>query len=110
MLHEPADKREVIQVESAEQLQQLIDAGHLFIKAGLSYCSPCHRMEPVLESVASEAPCTVAEVTVDEVLEAKSLLNVRGVPLFVYMKDGRTVRRRIGEMTAEQLKEMWKDA
>jgi thioredoxin 1 len=98
-------------ITSVEQLDKLIEetGGNLFIKASLRYCHPCHMMQPIFEKVASESsPCVAAEVVVDEVPEVKGKLNVKGVPLFLYMKNGQTARRRVGEQTEQQLIDMFK--
>ena len=98
-------------ITSVEQLDKLIEetGGNLFIKASLSYCHPCHMMQPIFEKVVAESsPCVGAEVVVDEVPEVKGRLNVRGVPLFLYMKDGQAARRRVGEQTEQQLIDMFK--
>lgn len=82
--------------------------GNLLIKAGLSYCAPCKQVQPKFEEAANQLTIPCLEVVVDEVPDIRDRFFIKGVPLFVYFKDGETKKRHIGVMTTEEIIELTK--
>jgi thioredoxin 1 len=62
------------------------------------WCMPCKMMSPVTASIADayEGKLKVCKVNVDEEPELARQFNVSSIPLFAFIKDGRTVDGFIG--------------
>lgn len=62
------------------------------------WCSPCHRLAPVLEQLAAEeaARFVVAKVNVDEQPELAELYDVKAFPTLALFSEGELVHRMIG--------------
>lgn len=64
-------------------------------------CMPCHRMTPIVESLAKRraGDIMVLKVNVDEVGELASAFKIQAVPTFVVIKKGFEVGRTSGAMS-----------
>jgi thioredoxin 1 len=72
------------------------------------WCGPCKAMKPVVHELANELQgrLRVVEVNVDENRDLASQYNIRSIPCFVVLKDGREVARRAGSMPKESLRQL----
>ncbi len=75
------------------------------------WCGPCQMMKPIFEEVEQEYEGKVEFKKVD--VETEGALaeeyQVKGIPTFVILRDGKEVDRRSGAMPKELLKQ-WIDA
>lgn len=57
------------------------------------WCPPCRAMGPVMDELAKELEnkLTVVKINVDENSELASKFNVRGIPKFIFFKDGKEI-------------------
>eukprot|EP00922_Rhytidocystis_sp_ex-Travisia-forbesii_P042824 GHVS01064033.1.p1 GENE.GHVS01064033.1~~GHVS01064033.1.p1 ORF type:complete len:233 (+),score=81.75 GHVS01064033.1:213-911(+) len=100
----------VTEVESVEQYRQkLLDAGAdklLVVQYTASWCGPCRQMRPIVTKWSNEMP-TVEFVTVD--IDDQSALaeeeDIKHVPTFVLLKNGRALEKLIGA-DATKMKEV----
>lgn len=70
-------------------------------------CPPCRQMKPILDRLAGEYAGKIVFYKVD-VVEAPRLANahgVRGIPMFLFYRDGRKVGHLVGGMPEAMLRE-----
>ena len=69
------------------------------------WCGPCKRMTPILSSVASKLKdrVKVAKVNVDKSPSLSAKFGVRGIPMFVLIKDGKLVKKVTGSKAESEL-------
>lgn len=67
------------------------------------WCSPCKQLAKTIEGVDLGIPVNTIDIDADPT--ATTEFNIRGVPTILLMDDMQVVRRKTGNMTAEQLKE-----
>lgn len=106
-VHEPKDLREFVRLTAREQLPSVIDLYS-------TWCMPCKRMAPIFDDLAKVYKDKVNFIKINvstSVPSASSLVKmlhgneVRAVPTFLFVRDGREVGRIGGMCTREQLKQ-----
>ena len=71
------------------------------------WCMPCQMMSPLVSELAGEREdCITGKVNVDDEQELAVKFGVESIPMFVVMKNGEVVSKRVGTCTKEQLAEM----
>jgi len=87
---------------SASQAAALIQAGGLplLIDFYSPTCMPCHRMHPIVESLAKRraGELMVIKVNTDENAELASAFRIQAVPTFVVVRRGTEIDRLSGAM------------
>lgn len=91
-----------------EELKAKIAEGKpLLVDFSAPWCNPCKVMAPVLHALAPALAGTVEMVMVDmdNELDAAVAFQVRAVPTFLVMRDGKEVARRSGAVPAAAFKQ-----
>lgn len=68
-----------------------------------SWCQPCKRMEPILETVEKETGVIIQKIDVDEDEEHVIAYNVRNIPTLIFLKDGKVVDKISGTVSKDVL-------
>ena len=83
--------------------------GTVLVDFWASWCMPCKMLSPVVDEVAEEVTSAkVAKVNVDEQQSLAARFNVMSIPTLIVFKDGKEVRRSVGVMPKEAVKELVK--
>ena len=77
--------------------------GKVVVKVSAEWCSPCKALAKIIEE--TELGITLLEVDLDTNSEFAENHRVRGVPTLILFKDGEEVSRKVGLITAAQLKD-----
>jgi len=69
------------------------------------WCGPCKQMSPTLNEMAEQygSQITIAKVNVDKNPTLSRRFGVRGIPMFVVLKDGQEVKRTTGRKSKQEL-------
>ena len=69
------------------------------------WCGPCRMMEPVLEDLAKEyaGKFKIAKLNVDENEQVTQDYHVKGMPTFLFFKDGQVVKEILGAVSKGRL-------
>ena len=72
------------------------------------WCGPCKRLAPILDELLNEydGAFIVYKVNVDKNKELASALQVRNIPTLLYLAPKQKVKRSVGLLTKDQLKEI----
>ena len=69
------------------------------------WCGPCRMLAPEIEKLASDIDhIKFTSINVDEEAELAKEYNVFSIPCLLIFKDGKEVKRSVGFLTAEELK------
>lgn len=81
-------------VQVATEVSDIPQQGAVVIDFFATWCGPCKRIAPTYEKL-SEAFQTVTflKVDVDEATELVEQYNISAMPTFVFLKDGKEVKR-----------------
>ena len=83
--------------------------GTVVVDFWASWCMPCKMLSPVVDEVAEEVTSAkVAKVNVDEQQSLAARFNVMSIPTLIVFKDGKEVRRSVGVIPKEAVKELVK--
>lgn len=71
------------------------------------WCGPCRMMTPVIEELSQEyaGKAVVGKLNVDENPEVPTNHNVRGIPTFLFFKNGQLVDKVVGAQTKKYLQD-----
>lgn len=61
-----------------------------------NWCGPCKTLGPIIEKVSEETGINLLKVNVDEFKDLTSFLNIRGIPVVIFFKDGIEIERITG--------------
>lgn len=83
--------------------------GTVLVDFWASWCMPCKMLSPVVDEVAEEVTSVkVAKVNVDEQQSLAARFDVMSIPTLIVFKDGKEVRRSVGVIPKEAVKELVK--
>jgi thioredoxin 1 len=71
-----------------------------------SWCSPCKVLASIIENNPPAIP--LVEIDIDEDSELAAKYKVRGVPTLIVVENGEEINRKVGLLTAVQLREFVK--
>ncbi|MCL2574740.1 MAG: thioredoxin [Defluviitaleaceae bacterium] len=71
-----------------------------------TWCGPCKLMSPILDQLAEEFESTakIVKLDVDQSKEIATQYSVKGMPTFIFFKDGEIVDRIMGSQPKDELK------
>lgn len=93
------------QIKTLEQFEtEKTQHEFLLLKISASWCEPCRRFAPVMESVSTTRDdISVAEVDVDAMPTVRDVFNVRSVPTLVMLKNGSPIDTLVGSQPSDNV-------
>lgn len=72
------------------------------------WCGPCQTMKPVVHELAGElaGKLQTVQINVDQQQALAQQYNVRGIPCFVLLKNGRETARQVGAVPKATLRQL----
>ena len=81
-------------VKVISELSEIPQTGSVVIDFFATWCGPCKRIAPMFEQLADEYTGVVfLKVDVDESAELVDRFEISAMPTFVFLKDGKIVRK-----------------
>ena len=74
------------------------------LKFSASWCGPCKMLSMTIAGIKDEIPYPIEEIDIDTNTELAQKYAVRGVPTMVLVNGDKEVKRKVGAMTAPELK------
>lgn len=88
-----------------ENFEDLISKGTVFVDMFASWCGPCQMISPILEELQKEIDVQIIKVDVDKCGNTARKYGVMSIPTLILFKDGKEVKRQMGMMPKEMLKD-----
>jgi thioredoxin-like negative regulator of GroEL len=71
------------------------------------WCNPCKKVRPIVEELNRESADTRFQaIDADSEIDLVKSFEVRSVPTFIVLEDGKEIKRVSGAQTKEQLQEL----
>ena len=67
------------------------------------WCNPCKKVKPFVEEINKDSITKFQMIDVDSEMELTKKFEIRSVPTFILIKDGKEIKRTNGAQTREQL-------
>lgn len=89
-----------------EDFHQIVQTGVVLVDFYATWCGPCKMLSPVIEELASEMPqVSFIKVDVDEHENLAREYQVMSIPTILLFQDGKLVKKQVGFVPKEVLKE-----
>ena len=72
------------------------------------WCGPCQMLAPNLEQLSNEDGVKIVKINVDEIPDLARQYRVMSIPTLMLFKDGKFVKKELGFMPIERLREFIK--
>ena len=97
----------MVKILNESNFKQETSTGLTLVDFYADWCGPCKRMAPTLNELATEFgdKIKIAKVNVDDNRSLAQDFGVRGIPMFVVIKDGQVVSTTTGAKSKQQLLE-----
>jgi len=75
------------------------------LKFSASWCGPCKMLSTTIAGIKDEIPYPIEEIDVDVNTDLAKKFSIRGVPTIILVNEDTEVKRKVGVMTASELKQ-----
>jgi thioredoxin len=72
------------------------------------WCNPCKKVRPIVEEINRDSIIKFLFIDIDTELSLAQDYEVRSIPTFILIEDGKEIKRVSGAQTQEQLMELLK--
>lgn len=81
-------------VKIVTEVSEIPQQGAVVVDFFATWCGPCKRIAPFFEQLVDEyVGVTFLKVDVDESAELVDVYNIQSMPTFVFLKDGKIVKK-----------------
>ena len=98
----------ITHLENANDFEKEIQGELVVVDFYADWCGPCQMLAPVLEQLDGELSVKIVKINTDFVPEIARMFRVMSIPTLLLFKNGKFVKRDMGYMPIERLKEFIK--
>lgn len=98
----------IVHLENANDFEKEIQGELVIVDFYADWCGPCQMLAPILEQLDGELPVKIVKINTDFVPEIARMFRVMSIPTLLLFKDGKFVKRELGYMPIERLREFIK--
>ena len=69
------------------------------------WCNPCKKVKPIVEEINQDSIVKFQLIDVDSEMELVKRFEIRSVPTFILLEDGKEIQRITGAQTRKQLED-----
>ena len=98
----------IVHLENANDFEKEVQGELVIVDFYADWCGPCQMLAPVLEQLDGELPVKIVKINTDFVPEIARMFRVMSIPTLLLFKDGKFIKRDLGYMPIERLREFVK--
>ena len=95
-------------IKSEKEFDEVIKKDKVIVDFYADWCGPCKMLSPILDKVSKELSLDTYKVNVDDVEEVARRYGIMSIPTVMIFSKGEEVRKHVGFMEEEELKEFVK--
>ena len=93
---------------NSNEFEQEIQGLVVVVDFYADWCGPCQMLAPVLEQLEKETSIKIVKINVDETPDIARAFRIMSIPTLMLFKDGKLVKKELGYMPIERLREFIK--
>ena len=95
-------------LENANEFEKEVQGETVLVDFFAEWCGPCQMLAPVLEELDKEGKVKVVKIDVDSLPDLARMFRVMSIPTVMLFKNGQFVKKQLGYMPIEALREFVK--
>ena len=95
-------------LSNANEFEQEVKGEVVLVDFYADWCGPCQMLAPNLEELAEKDGIKVVKINVDEIPDLARQFRIMSIPTLMLFKDGKFVKKILGYMPIESLREFVK--
>lgn len=95
-------------LQSSNEFEKEIQGEVVLVDFYATWCGPCQMLAPVLEELDKKGKVKIVKIDVDSIPELARQFRVMSIPTVMLFKNGQFVKKQLGYMPLEALKEFVK--
>ena len=95
-------------LQSSNEFEKEIQGEVVLVDFYATWCGPCQMLAPVLEELDKKGKVKIVKIEVDSIPELARQFRVMSIPTVMLFKNGQFVKKQLGYMPLEALKEFVK--
>ena len=85
--------------------EEVLKEGKVLVDFNATWCGPCRMLKPILEEYSETATIKVCSVDVDNNENLARTYNIYSIPCLILFENGKEIKRNVGLLSLEDLKE-----
>ena len=95
-------------LSNPSEFEQEVQGPVVVVDFYADWCGPCQMLAPVLEQLEKETSIKIVKINVDETPDIARAFRIMSIPTLMLFKDGKLVKKELGFMPIERLREFIK--
>ena len=95
-------------LNNSNEFENEVKEGLVIVDFYADWCGPCQMLAPVLEDLEKENSIKIVKINVDEIPDLARQFRIMSIPTLMLFKDGKFVKKELGYMPIERLREFIK--
>ena len=95
-------------LNNSNEFENEVKEGLVIVDFYADWCGPCQMLAPVLEELEKETSIKIVKINVDEIPDLARQFRIMSIPTLMLFKDGKFVKKELGYMPIERLREFIK--
>ena len=95
-------------LNNSSEFEQEVKEGLVIVDFYADWCGPCQMLAPNLEQLDKEGGVKIVKINVDEIPDLARQFRIMSIPTLMLFKDGKFVKKDLGYMPIERLREFIK--
>ncbi len=95
-------------LNNSNEFENEVKEGLVVVDFYADWCGPCQMLAPVLEELEKETSIKIVKINVDEIPELARQFRIMSIPTLMLFKDGKFIKKELGFMPIERLREFIK--